>query len=149
MSCGRSAKPIPFMFGQIGRLQHHCIRRMVGPLGLSRGQQHIILAIAEREGAAQSELAAAIPIRPASMTCALQRLERAGFIERRNDPDDQRISRVYLSEAGRQFLFPLRQTVNALHERALQGFAPEEIRTLRGYLERICDNLSEERDHKE
>ena len=149
MPCGRSAKPILFMLGQIGRMRHHCVREMVGPLGLFRGQQCVLLAIAESEGATQSELAAAIPIRPATMTHALQRLERAGFIERRNDPDDQRISRVYLSEKGRRILCPLRQTVDALHERALQGFTPEETRTLRGYLERICDNLSEQRDDKE
>jgi DNA-binding MarR family transcriptional regulator len=37
---------------------------------------------------------------PAGMTHRLDRLERAGFVERRPDPDDRRSMLVLLTEAG-------------------------------------------------
>ncbi|MCV7217964.1 MarR family transcriptional regulator [Mycobacterium crocinum] len=50
-----------------------------------------VTALATAEGASQS-----------GMTQLVQRMERQGLLERSDDPDDGRASRVMLSEAGKQ-----------------------------------------------
>ena len=37
----------------------------------------------------------------------IQRMERSGFVERRSDPEDERLSRVYLTERGRALQKPV------------------------------------------
>jgi len=69
---------------------------------LFRAQNMYIKQIAVHEGASQSELADIMALRPATVTNALQRLEKSGFVERRSDPADARKSRVYLTEKGRK-----------------------------------------------
>jgi len=71
----------------------------------------------------------------------LQRMERAGFLERRQDAEDQRVSRVYLTEAGRAIQEDLQQAEHQLEEEAFVGFAPEEREELGRYFLRIHDNL--------
>ena len=48
-----------------------------------------------------SELAERLRVQPATITNALKRMERSGFVDRRHDNDDQRVWRVYLPVEGR------------------------------------------------
>ena len=50
--------------------------------------------------ATPSELTRMLMLSPAGMTARLDRLERAGYVERRSDPTDRRSVRVVLTAAG-------------------------------------------------
>jgi len=113
-------------------------------LGLYRGQQFILMVLWEREGITHSELAEALHVQPATISNALKRMERAGFVVRRPDPMDQRVSRVYLTDAGRAVRDAVEQLWRDMEVQTLAGFSPEESLTLRGYLRRIIANLGEE-----
>jgi len=71
----------------------------------------------------------------------LQRMEKAGFVERRPDPDDQRVSRVYLTEAGRAVRADVQQVWRQLEEEAFAGFTLEERVLLRRFLLHVRENL--------
>ncbi len=43
-----------------------------------------------------------LQIRPASLSELLDKLERSGAVERRQSPDDRRVSCVYLTDLGRE-----------------------------------------------
>jgi len=74
-------------------------------------------------------------------------MEAAGWIERRPDPDDRRISRVYLTEEGRA----LQEAVSALwHNLEVQTFAGltvEQRDSLWHMLLQIRENLGEGSGH--
>lgn len=115
-------------------------------LGLYRGQAAVLTVLWAEEGLIQSELAARTWVQPATMTTALQRMEQADLIERRPDADDQRVSRVYLTEAGRALEGPVKARFQAIEARTLAGFTEDERDQLRRFLERIAHNLEEEGD---
>ncbi len=90
-------------------------RRVVGiygpvlePLGLTHPQYLVMLALWESSPRRVRELAEALYLEPATLSPLLKRLEGAGLIERRRDPDDDRALAVSLTPAGQ-----------ALRERAL------------------------------
>jgi DNA-binding MarR family transcriptional regulator len=68
-------------------------------------------------------------------------MERSGFLERRSDPDDQRVSRVYLTDAGRDIRAAVERIWTELEQVTFEGFSDEERETLETYLERIHRNL--------
>jgi hypothetical protein len=71
----------------------------------------------------------------------LQRMEWAGFVERRQDTEDQRVSRVYLTQTGRAIQEGLQQAEHQLEEETFAGFNPEEREQLRRFFLQIRDNL--------
>jgi len=70
------------------------------PLGLTHPQYLVMLALWEASPRRVRDLADALYLEPATLSPLLKRLESAGLIERRRDPDDDRALAVSLSPAG-------------------------------------------------
>jgi len=75
-----------------------------GERGPHHGQARLLELISNQNGASQRDLAEEMDVRPSSMTEMLGRLEQAGWIKREQDDQDQRVMRVYLTEAGTQII---------------------------------------------
>lgn len=135
------AESLDSMFAQICRLKHARIHTLLEALGLYRGQPSVLQALWEREGLTHTELARHVQVQPATITKMLRRMERAGFVERRSDPDDQRVSRVYLTEEGRSVRADVHQVWRQLEEEAFAGFTNEEQVLLRRFFLQIRENL--------
>jgi DNA-binding MarR family transcriptional regulator len=129
------------LFAQICRLKHARIHTLLEALGLYRGQPSVLRALWEQEGLMHTELARRLQVQPATITKMLQRMQKAGFIERRPDPDDQRVSRVYLTEAGRAVRANVQEVWRQLEEEAFAGFTLEERVLLRRFFLHIRENL--------
>jgi MarR family 2-MHQ and catechol resistance regulon transcriptional repressor len=65
-----------------------------------------------------------------SMTAAVDRLERAGWVRRGPSPDDRRTRLVHLTEKGRRRIVPVFEQHKADMERAFSRFNRAERRTL-------------------
>jgi len=70
------------------------------PLGLTHPQYLVMLALWERSPRRVRDLAGALYLEPATLSPLLKRLEAAGLIERRRDPDDDRALAVSLTASG-------------------------------------------------
>jgi MarR family transcriptional regulator, organic hydroperoxide resistance regulator len=139
-----SADPdsIDFLLAQICRLHHGRAHVLLEGIGLYRGQPPLLTILHREEGLTHGELAARMAVTPATMTKMIQRMERAGFVQRRPDATDQRVSRVYLTVAGRDVRSEMVAVLHTLEAEVFAGFAPDEIDRLRGYFLRIRVNLS-------
>ena len=135
------AESLDRLFSQICRLKHARVHTLYEALGLYRGQPRVLRALWDREGLTHTELSRQLRVQPATITKMIQRMEKAGFVERRPDPDDQRVSRVYLTASGRAIREDVQQVWRKLEEEAFAGFAEEERVLLRGFFARIRDNL--------
>lgn len=132
---------IDHLLAQVCRLHHARIHKLMEDIGLHRGQSPVLFKLWEKEGRTHSELAKHIHVQPATMTKMIQRMERAGFVERRSDPDDERVSRVYLTDAGRAIQSEIQQIIQGLEQEALAGFSADERTMLRQLLSKIRDNF--------
>jgi DNA-binding MarR family transcriptional regulator len=135
------AESLDSLFAQTCRLKHARIHTLLEALGLYRGQPSVLQALWEQEGLMHTELARRLQVQPATITRMLQRMERSGFVKRRPDPDDQRVSRVYLTEAGRAVRADVQQVWRRLEEEAFAGFTLEERVLLRRSFLHIRENL--------
>jgi DNA-binding MarR family transcriptional regulator len=74
--------------------------------------------VGERGGAGGQELVAVLGVTLASLTGIVDRLIAADLVTRREDPQDRRVRRIELTDAGRQIVDRL-MTAGAEHQRRL------------------------------
>ena len=132
---------IGYALTHVCKAQYRRARAMLDEIGLYRGQQFVLCALWDEEGLTHSELADRLRVHPATVTNALKRMERAGFLERRADPKDQRVSRVYLTDAGRDIRGAVERVWAELERQTFSGFSEGERQMLEGFLDRVRGNL--------
>jgi len=132
---------LDFMLAQVCKLHRARADTLLETLGLYQGQPHVLFALWGQDGQTHRELAAQLHVRAATMTKMVQRMERAGFVERRADPEDQRVSRVYLTEAGRTVRSDMEQVWRTLEAETFADFTLEERVLLRRFFLHMRSNL--------
>jgi len=133
-----------FLLTEICKSLHHRVHHRLDELGLYRGQQFMLFALWQEEGLTHSDLAEHMRVSPATVSNGVKRMEKAGFVERRPDPSDERVSRVYLTEAGRSVRGAVERTWRELDAQAFAGFDEGELSSLRQLLCRVLENLIQE-----
>jgi len=130
------------LLAQVARLHHHRAHESLDLLGLYRGQPPVLFALWNQDGLTHCELAEKLEITPATVTRMIQRMEKTGFVQRKPDAGDQRISRVYLTETGRAVHAELQSIRDRMEVDNFAGFSDEERVILRSFLLRIRKNLA-------
>ncbi|TFG72998.1 MAG: MarR family transcriptional regulator [Anaerolineales bacterium] len=125
----------------ICRLHHARADALLESLGLYRGQPPVLFALWHQDGLTHSELAHHLNVKPATITRMIQRMEKTGFVEKRPDADDQRVSRVFLTAAGYEIRHKVNQIFAQMESEIFGAFTPQEHATLSGFLHRISRNL--------
>jgi DNA-binding MarR family transcriptional regulator len=141
MSQQPDAETLDFLFVQVARLHQARMHTLLETIGLYRGQPPMLYALWEQDGQTHSELAARLHIRPATMTKMVQRMEKTGFVERREDPADQRLSRVYLTAAGRAIRAEVERVRCTIEAETFAELSAEECALLRCCLQQMRANL--------
>ena len=134
---------LDYLLAKVSRLHHHRAHELLDKIGLFRGQPHVIDLLHERDGLTHSELAAQLEVTPATVTKTIQRMEKAGFLQRKPDVNDQRVSRVYLTKAGRAVHSDLQAFQQQMESDSFRGFSEEEQAVMRGFLLRLRENLTQ------
>lgn len=130
-----------YQMGRVCGSNYHRLRELLDDLGLYKGQPPVLQALWEQEGMTQSELADKIERSPSTITKMVQRMERSGFLDRRPDPDDERVSRVHLTELGRKVQGDVEAVLQSFAAEAFDGFTEEELASLYAMLKRIHRNV--------
>jgi DNA-binding MarR family transcriptional regulator len=141
MSQSQQAQATDFLLAQICRMHHGRARELLHGIGLFRGQPRVLDVLHDEEGLTHTELATRLQVAPATVTKMLQRMEKAGFLVRQPDPEDQRVSRVYLTDAGREIRTEMRTRLDRLAQDTLAGLTVEERALLRRLLLQVHENL--------
>lgn len=129
------------VFGEVIRLHFHCVHNSLSQVRLYPGQPHMLFALAQRDGKSQRELAEILNIKPATITVMINRMEKAGLVERREDMEDQRVSRVYITEQGRKVCEEVKTIMNDMSKSCFKNFTQEEEAILKKLLLQVRDNL--------
>jgi DNA-binding MarR family transcriptional regulator len=141
MKFSETPDTMDFLLTQICHLHHSRAHQLLEVLGLYRGQPPVLSALWEQEGLTQKELAEKLQNTPATITRMLQRMEKSGFIQRKPDETDQRVTRVYLTQAGRAIKDQVEAIWKQMEKETFQGFSAQELTVLREYMLRMRTNL--------
>ncbi|MGW2822367.1 MarR family winged helix-turn-helix transcriptional regulator [Streptomyces sp. NPDC001443] len=90
----------------------------------------------EMDGCRATDLAAHYALDKSTVSRQVAALERAGLIERRQDPEDHRVQVLHLSAAGRGILLQVTQRRRAAFRERLADWPEEDLELFAGYLER-------------
>lgn len=94
-------------------------------------------------GLSQRELADKLHIQRATATVMLKKMEKAGYVDRRPDQEDQRIFRIYPTEQALLVEAENEKTVSAYFARCFAGFSKEEFAAMEKALTKLGENLRE------
>lgn len=100
-----------------------------------------MLQLWEQEGLTHSDLVERCRVEAPTISKTLQRMEALGVIACRHDVRDARVSRVYLTEYGRQLREPVERLWNQIDEVSVAGLTMEERLLLRRLLLALRENL--------
>ncbi len=115
--------------------------QLLNGLGLHPGQPPILWHLFKEEGLSQKELAKRVKVKPPTVNVSLQRLEKSDYICRRQDEKDQRVSRIYLTEKGRNLAKRLEGVMENNENQMTRNFTEAEICLLFRFLRQLIENI--------
>ncbi len=134
-----------FLSMKYHRLHHlffQCISKTMGNPFAHPGQAGLLGCLLDKGSISQGDLCRMLQVSAAAVAVSLRRLEQQGMILRLKNPNDLREKLLSLTPLGIQTAKDIRAAVDKVQVQAIQGFSPEELESLMGYLARIIDNLN-------
>src|SRR5579862_9715198 len=92
---------INFLLRLICQAQRSQMSEALAEIGVYAGQEMFLWHLWQEEGLTQSQLVERLCVQPPTVSKMLDRLEKAGLVERRPDAENSHLSRVYLTELGK------------------------------------------------
>ena len=130
-----------FLLADVSRLARREFDRRVRPLGLTRAQWLFLFQLGRRPGVTQSELAEHLGMEKISVSRQADRLQRAGWIERRDHHADRRAYHLFLTPRATRIVDKLDHLATGLRADYLRGVPPARRSALVADLARIKANL--------
>lgn len=116
-----------FLLHDVSRLMRRRFEQHARHLGLTRAQWQAMIFLAKMEGCHQRVLAEALEWEPITLARVLDRLEQAGYVERRPDEKDRRAWRLYLTPNAAGVLTAMKDLFFATKNEATQHLTPADI----------------------
>lgn len=130
-----------FLISDVGRLLRTHADQRARQFGMTRAQWAVLARLETNEGLKQTELAEILDLQPITLTRLVDRLCANALIERRADPDDRRVKRLYLTPAARPLMDRLAELSHDMMGTVLGGFDLRTIERMIGELSRAKENL--------
>lgn len=132
-----------FLIHDVSRLRRVVVDRALKPLGITRSQWWVLAFLSRRDGMTQTALAADLDLTKVAIGGLLDRMEAAGFVERRADASDGRARRVYLTRAGSKMVITIRENVEQIELQILENVSEDALNQAAATLLTIKETLLE------
>jgi DNA-binding MarR family transcriptional regulator len=130
-----------FALFEVQRLLRLYADKQAAQYGLTRSQWAVLAKVNRTEGLKQTEVAELLEMQPITLTRLIDKLCDSGLLERRNDANDRRVNRLYLTNAARPLMAKLAALRAEVAATAFTGFTVPETHRLVEQLEAIKDNI--------
>ncbi len=130
-----------YLFLKINRLHYYRSHVLLDEIGIYHGQPPMLFILSKRDGLSQKELADLLQVKPSTITVMLKRMEKANLVIRKQDNEDGRVSRVYITENGLEHCEKAKNVMNKIEEECFGNFTTDEAILLRSLLLQMKDNL--------
>lgn len=129
-----------YMLHELSRIISVHFDRVMSRHRLTHSQWWALMHVFQHEGATQSEIAGIMQLGRASAGSVIERLEAKGWVERRADPADSRVRRVYLRDAAVPIFLLMNEEGQRIFKTWMAGVDPALEAELIGGLRRIKTN---------
>ncbi|NHE58622.1 MarR family winged helix-turn-helix transcriptional regulator [Cyclobacterium plantarum] len=134
-------------FGRILGVAHTAMFRHLSKLMKERhlpitpDQFRVLTHLWQQDGLQQTALASCTNRNRANITRIIDILEREGIVERKDDPGDRRVFRIYLTQKGKALKKDTAACAAQSIADSLQGISDSEIETCKKVLLKIRENV--------
>lgn len=135
-----------FLIHDVSRLRRIVVDRALKPLGLTRSQWWVLAFLSRRDGMTQTALAADLDLTKVAVGGLVDRMEGAGFVERRADERDARARRIFLTRSGLRLVNKIRESVDVVEAEILSTVTEAELDQAAAVLLKIKSRLLEMAD---
>lgn len=97
-------------------------------------QAGILFLINEKNGRAMSELGQLLSLDNSTVTGLIDRLEKSGFVLRKANPKDRRMSLIHITRQGIKEVNKAKTVINRVNEEIKSDFSKEEIESFKKIL---------------
>lgn len=139
---------IGYLLADNSRLARRAFDERVRPEGVTGPQARLLLMLERAPGENQGHYAEQLEVEPITLGRMVDRLEGAGLVERRPDPDDRRARRLHLTATSREKLTRLRERLDAMVEDMLTGLSAADRREFVRMLNILRANLTARREQE-
>ncbi|MBM6686519.1 MarR family transcriptional regulator [Faecalicatena contorta] len=141
--------PIQMLLMKSAHLLKYQTVSLLERFDMNLGQAAILFILKRYGNLTQRQLSGRVGITPPSMNVALRKMEEKGLVKKEADPDDQRKTRIHLTDMGKSRIEDLKQLFRKTEEITLQDFREEERLLLRRFLVQIEENIMDSKELKD
>ena len=125
----------------LSKLLRQAFNEAVAEQGLFSGQEDIILTLVINEGLTLSELSKILDVSNATASVSVKRMEKSGFIIKKPDQNDARITRLYPTEKAKATTDKIKSHMDQMEKRIKTNMTETEAEQLSILLESAIQNL--------
>ncbi len=119
-------------------------QRLFRPFGLTAAQYNVLNVLApQATGMSQRELSDYLVVDRSNVTGLLDRMERAGWVQRADDPADRRIYRVTLTTSGRNLWRKVEPRYRAVVAQVTRGVTAKRMTECIALLDQMAASSAE------
>ncbi|MCL6635275.1 MAG: MarR family transcriptional regulator [Peptococcaceae bacterium] len=134
---GVPTRYICFKLAKVMRKVQRYYESSLAPYEITPVQFYVLSVLWQNDGMKFKDLAKSVNIDGSTLTGILDRMERGGFVERRDDPEDRRSLLVFLTGKAKKIV-PATISLAEKLDREIRGqFPEEEFNTFLAVLERL------------
>lgn len=137
-----------FLVNDLTRLITSEFNEIMEPIELTRSQWRVVVYLHRKDGLSQSELAELLGVGKVTIGGLVDRLEYAGWVDRRDDPKDRRTKRVYLTPKGQAIESEMISRGAELTKRILRSLSEDERASLIDMLIAVKKDLQSSKEER-
>ena len=134
-------KSIDMLLNEVGHLSLYKSHLKLAKLELYRGQPPLLEILFEKDGITQKEILEQLRVTKATISKTISRMVAKEFLIIKKDPNDKRITRVFLTEKGKNLKADLEEIKLEMANTILIGFSEEEKKDFEKLLKKVRKNL--------
>jgi DNA-binding MarR family transcriptional regulator len=118
-------------------------QRLFRPYGLTAAQYNVLNVLGPRDdGMSQRELGDVLVVDRSNVTGLLDRMEKAGWVRRADDPADRRVYRITLTPSGRRLWRKIEPRYLAAIAQVTAGISAQEMAACTELLNRLAQQAA-------
>ena len=133
---------IGLLIHDVARLLRVLYDRQMASIGLTRSQWWLLTYLFFKDGINQSELAILMDMEKAPLSRLLDRMEKKGWVIRKNENKDRRTKNIYLSESIKPLISSMRDKAAEYRSESLSILTDKELNKLKDILQILKKDLT-------
>jgi MarR family transcriptional regulator, transcriptional regulator for hemolysin len=111
-------------------------------IGITITQSKVIFALYLHSGLTQRELADKIGVESPTLVPIIDKMEEDGYVQRKFDPQDRRIKRVYTTSKTDLLWDSMMECATQIRKVSTKDVSEQEIKSALGVIKKITENLT-------